>query len=1145
MPVMDYQLIYDLANQEPMIRDVSISDSFTHLDQTYDYFSGQKSAANEYSRFYNFFNLVKVDENDPASNEEIQLRAYMATVLLGGGERKSACKVLQRLVNEGYKTQTKPIHDAFSTITLPIKAANLNLTLWRKWINGPNTKSALKRIASASDIVNKFGPIHGYTVAVPSVKITQKNAEDDTLYLHQGIQDSTIIAFVFRGPKNELQRGLLTRDDLIPYDDVMTAITTQKPLSLEQEIRVFAAIKMQHKHLCREVRFEEVRSLQGKLTYERFDEAPDLAVLFHEFNQPESTFNRCIALLGQQKSSDTLPNITVDGREVGHEGYHLVKLPINDPHAFILGHGLITNCCQFIGGVSEQCVIDGWTLPSNGFYVLLKSKKDAGDAPLNALRINYQAYDIVGQGYAWRSLMSNLVFDSWENLRPQRDDGIAVAMLTSFAQKAVVEPEHSICRVTIGLGGKTPRSLAAKSLSVVETIAHGYDYGDAKKQSELSSKDVMAWKSQVSDILAKFAELSNDEKKILVDQAPMAASYINMLTHYLRPLHPWIKKVFDSRDAHDQLDILSALTILHGNFSDEIQRNTIQHMDSKTNLPNGYVNAVLKYAENCSLALELFSISKDVNLLMNDAAQGEWKNLMEYPNLPNLIRAIRILHEADLLSGEAGKLNLTPVLESDYPHSVASKLVGLNEGGLLNNDAVGQANREAALAHDEPWSAIIVLEALNRAGLLSNDAAGRANRVAALAYKKPMDVIAAFEDLNNAGLLSDDEAGEANRTAVMQHQKPNGVAHALEHLYQKGLLTNDAAGQVNRALVLQHHDPKMAAYALAILNEAGILLYGVAGEANRAAVLRHDNPCEAASALAILSKAGLLSDGAVGQVNRAAVIGYNDPRARADALAVLNEAGLLGDDAAGEANRSAVLGYVFSAEAARALAVLNKGLLSNDAAGQANRIAVLVPAWQDPREVAYALNVLSEAGLLSNDAVGQAHRAAVLDHQSPRKAANALAILNNASLLIGDAAGQATQIAVLTHNHPDLAAEGLAALNKAGLLSDDAAGQANRAALLENKEPWVARDALEQLYRAGLWGNDAVGRESRSALLKNQAPSALIDALVVLKNAGINVEQIFNQESKASQNKTTDFRSVVQGVRDNQDDNPSIISQKL
>ena len=84
---------------------------------------------------------------------------------------------------------------------------------------------------------------------------------------------------------------------------------------------------------------------------------------------------------------------------------------------------------------------------------------------------------------------------------------------------------------------------------------------------------------------------------------------------------------------------------MHGDFSDEIQHDIMQHMDSKINLPNGYVNAALEYARNCYLALELFAISKEVNIL-NDAAQGKWKDLMEYPNLPSLIRAVRILHEA-------------------------------------------------------------------------------------------------------------------------------------------------------------------------------------------------------------------------------------------------------------------------------------------------------------------------------------------------------------------------------------------------------------------------------------------------------------------------------------------------------------------
>lgn len=56
-------------------------------------------------------------------------------------------------------------------------------------------------------------------------------------------------------------------------------------------------------------------------------------------------------------------------------GYHLTKLAIDDPRAYILGH--IAKDCQSIGGNSEKCVIDGITRENNGFYVFLKNKSSA------------------------------------------------------------------------------------------------------------------------------------------------------------------------------------------------------------------------------------------------------------------------------------------------------------------------------------------------------------------------------------------------------------------------------------------------------------------------------------------------------------------------------------------------------------------------------------------------------------------------------------------------------------------------------------------------------------------------------------------------------------------------------------------------
>jgi hypothetical protein len=164
-------------------------------------------------------------------------------------------------------------------------------------------------------------------------------------------------------------------------------------------------------------------------------------------------------------------------------GYWLVKLPIEDPRAPILGH--VTNCCQSIGGHSEKCVIDGMKRESNGFYVLLHNKEDKKDnKPIKDDKIDYNNYEIVGQGYAWLSEENNLVFDSWENLRPEKDDQIAIKMLEAFAAQVAEDKKLGISRVMIGKGGKTPKGFKDQiKETYADTMKEGNQYGDSLKQA--------------------------------------------------------------------------------------------------------------------------------------------------------------------------------------------------------------------------------------------------------------------------------------------------------------------------------------------------------------------------------------------------------------------------------------------------------------------------------------------------------------------------------------------------------------------------------------------------------------------------------------------------------------------------------------
>ncbi|HJD66631.1 MAG TPA: hypothetical protein LFV91_06370 [Rickettsia endosymbiont of Bembidion nr. Transversale] len=315
--------------------------------------------------------------------------------------------------------------------------------------------------------------------------------------------------------------------------------------------------------------------LQTQLTYERADEYPELAKLALKYKLSEEDFNQCLEIERQKKSFDNLPDITIHGKDLDYKldsstslkGYHLVKLPINDPRAYILGH--IVQDCQSIGGHSERCVIDGITRENNGFYVLLKSKNSAkpnAEIFTSDGKIDYQNFDIVGQAYAWLSKLGNLVLDSWENLRNEKededeeeendedeiedeeeakslnDDKVIVPLLKEFAKQ--VCNTTNINRVTVGLGGKTPEKFKEIETEFPETILEGYDYGDATDQALIYQKpELTELENKINGYVAK-TEFEFELNRIdiakallnLIENEPNFNDLLNNISHKLLKL---------------------------------------------------------------------------------------------------------------------------------------------------------------------------------------------------------------------------------------------------------------------------------------------------------------------------------------------------------------------------------------------------------------------------------------------------------------------------------------------------------------------------------------------------------------------------------------------------------------------------------
>ncbi|QRN04881.1 hypothetical protein GH742_14005 [Legionella sp. MW5194] len=226
------------------------------------------------------------------------------------------------------------------------------------------------------------------------------------------------------------------------------------------------------------------------LRYERASEYPELASLCYQYNRPQNLFNQCLTLRPLIKTRDRLPDLVIEGRDFGYKGYSLVKLPANDPNAYLLGE--INHCCQSMGAASESIVRDGLLFENNGFLVLLKERKPGAGPPRDLQGvIRYSDYEIVAHGYLWNST-SGLVLDSFESLRAA-DEPAGIYLLQQYG-RAVLQAYPQYRLFSLGAGGKTPAALVHEAnlplLFLTDPMLQGKQHLDSFLQFVLAEHDL-------------------------------------------------------------------------------------------------------------------------------------------------------------------------------------------------------------------------------------------------------------------------------------------------------------------------------------------------------------------------------------------------------------------------------------------------------------------------------------------------------------------------------------------------------------------------------------------------------------------------------------------------------------------------------
>lgn len=205
---------------------------------------------------------------------------------------------------------------------------------------------------------------------------------------------------------------------------------------------------------------EDLEHIALKVTYKRYHENPDFAVMACSLKVPEKFFNEALDLMQKPlKTSDRIPDITIDGDDIGCPGYYMKRLPIGDARALLIGR-MLRNC-QAIGSAGEKYALHSFTSEYGGVYVW-HEKNGTEPSPDDP---------IVAESWAWISKNGALVFDSFERIDPELNF-LAQPFIEHFAHLA---KRHGIQQVRLGTGGDTPELQMQRDPEPERWVDFAYD----------------------------------------------------------------------------------------------------------------------------------------------------------------------------------------------------------------------------------------------------------------------------------------------------------------------------------------------------------------------------------------------------------------------------------------------------------------------------------------------------------------------------------------------------------------------------------------------------------------------------------------------------------------------------------------------
>ncbi|MCD8494136.1 MAG: hypothetical protein LRY39_01770 [Alphaproteobacteria bacterium] len=219
----------------------------------------------------------------------------------------------------------------------------------------------------------------------------------------------------------------------------------------------------------------------AKYAYKRGAENPELAAFCLDCGWKDDHFDKALSVIeefrvkynlmeGQGSANDNIkggaiPDIRMEGKLFGKEGYTFYKLPDGDVRGLLLGE--FTNCCQHLANQGAPCAEHGFLSEQGGFYVIEEDK----------------THQIVAQSWAWRGEKGEIVFDSLESLSGHFNAEKWISLCNEFSARVKqVSKEAGITAFHVGKGGATPKDLPYTKADKTAKPS-GYDkYRDSHNQ---------------------------------------------------------------------------------------------------------------------------------------------------------------------------------------------------------------------------------------------------------------------------------------------------------------------------------------------------------------------------------------------------------------------------------------------------------------------------------------------------------------------------------------------------------------------------------------------------------------------------------------------------------------------------------------